>query len=59
MKDKILELYNAGFDANRIAAQLMIQKTEVERIVNNADAKKNSTETIPVAAVETSKKKKK
>ena len=59
MKEKVLELYNAGHNVNKIAAMLMIQKSEVERIVNNLEAKKNSPKTTPAAVVETSKKKKK
>ena len=39
MKEKVLELYSAGHNVNKIAAMLMIQKSEVERIVNNDDAK--------------------
>ena len=57
MKEKVLELYSAGHNVNKIAAMLMIQKSEVERIVNNLEAKKNTNETA--AVVETSKKKKK
>lgn len=59
MKEKVLELYSAGYNVNKIAAMLMIQKSEVERIVNNDDAKKNSIETTPAVVEETSKKKKK
>ena len=59
MKEKILELYSAGYNVNKIAAMLMIQQSEVQRTVDNDDAKKNSIETTPAAVVEKSKKKKK
>ena len=59
MKEKVLELYSAGHNINKIAAMLMIQKSEVERIVNNLEAKKNSKEITPAVVEETSKKKKK
>ena len=57
MKEKVLELYNAGHNINKIGAMLMIQKSEVERIVNNLEAKKNTNETAVVE--EKSKKNKK
>lgn len=59
MKEKVIELYSAGYNVNKIAAMLMIQKSEVERIVNNLEAKKNSKEITPAVVEETSKKKKK
>ena len=59
MKEKILELYSAGYNVNKIAAMLMIQQSEVQRTVDNDDAKKNSIETTPAAVVEKSKKNKK
>lgn len=59
MKEKVLELYSGGFNVNKIAAMLMIQQSEVQRIVDNDDAKKNSIKTTPAAVVEKSKKNKK
>ena len=59
MKEKVLELYSGGFNVNKIAAMLMIQQSEVQRIVDNNDAKKNSIEKTPAAVVEKSKKNKK
>ena len=58
MKDQITNLWEAGNNVNKIAAHLMIQKSEVQRIVDNLEAKKNSPKTIPAVAVEKSKKKK-
>ena len=59
MKEQITNLWSAGHNVNKIAAMLMIQKSEVQRIVDNLEAKKNSPKTTPAAVVETSKKKKK
>jgi len=60
MKDQITNLWEAGNNVNRIAAHLMIQKSEVQRIVDNLEAKKNSPKTTLVDVVEkkVSKKKK-
>lgn len=51
MKDQITNLWEAGNNVNRIAAHLMIQKSEVQRIVDNLEAKKNSPKTTPVDVV--------
>ena len=41
MKEKVLELYNAGHNVNKIAAMLMIQKSEVEKTIAGTSVKKN------------------
>ena len=60
MKDQITNLWEAGNNVNKIAAHLMIQKSEVQRIVDNLEAKKNSPKIMTADVVEkkVSKKKK-
>jgi len=52
MKDQIINLWEAGNNVNKIAAMLMIQKSEIQRIVDNLEAKKNSPKTTLVDVVE-------
>ena len=52
MKEQITNLWSAGNNVNKIAAMLMIQKAEVQRIVDNLEAKKNSPKTTLVDVVE-------
>jgi len=58
MKEQIIKLLEGGFNANRIAAMLMIQKSEVLKHEKMFIEKKNTLKPIPVVAVEKSKKKK-
>ena len=52
MKEQITNLWSAGNNVNKIAAMLIIQKAEVQRIVDNLEAKKNSPKTTLVDVVE-------
>ena len=52
MKDQITNLWSAGNNVNKIAAHLMIQKSEVQRIVDNLEAKKNSPQPTLADVVE-------
>ena len=58
MKEQIIKLLEGGFNANRIAAMLMIQKSEVLKHEKMFIEKKNTSKPIPAVAVEKSKKKK-
>ncbi len=52
MKEQITNLWEAGNNVNKIAAHLMIQKSEVQRIVDNLEAKKNSPKIMAADVVE-------
>ena len=41
MKNRIIELHEAGYNVNKIAAMLMIQKSEVEKTIVGTSVKKN------------------
>ena len=58
MKEQIIKLLEAGNNANKIAAMLMIQKSEVLKHEKMFIEKKNTSKPIPAVAVEKSKKKK-